>query len=84
LSDQVNALITSWSATNELEDVRRNLGYDGYELVDKYLNRADVKAALGADPTITWASCSGEVSVCVVGWLVGWIGARCGDSSVLP
>lgn len=38
----------------------RNLGYDGYNTVDAYLNQAHVKKALQADPAITWESCSAE------------------------
>lgn len=36
----------------------RNLGYDGPEEVDAYLNQKHVKVTLGADVNMTW--CEGQ------------------------
>ncbi|KAL6764564.1 Alpha/Beta hydrolase protein [Haematococcus lacustris] len=62
LSDLANEIITNASASATLEDVRRNIGYDGTELVDRYLNQHAVRAHLGVSPpSMRWLSCSAEV-----------------------
>lgn len=39
----------------------RNRGYDGHELVDRFLNQAHVKQEMGIAANVTWLSCSLEV-----------------------
>ena len=47
--------------------INRNVGYDGEDSVGTYLNRADVKRALGAPEEMTWVSCSPEVDKYLAG-----------------
>ncbi|GFH19119.1 carboxypeptidase, partial [Haematococcus lacustris] len=71
LSDLANEIITNASASATLEDVRRNIGYDGTELVDRYLNQHAVRQHLGVSPpSMRWLSCSAEVDA-VLGHDVG-------------
>jgi vitellogenic carboxypeptidase-like protein len=60
LSDALNAFIINASSTSTLEDVRRNLGYDGHDAVDAFVNQPHVKRSLNV-PNITWTSCSDDV-----------------------
>ena len=62
LSDELNNFISNSSGTSTLEDVRRNVGYDGDDRVDAFVNQPHVKRALGV-PNITWTSCSDEVDL---------------------
>uniref|UniRef100_A0A7S0VCK6 Carboxypeptidase n=1 Tax=Polytomella parva TaxID=51329 RepID=A0A7S0VCK6_9CHLO len=61
-SDALLAYINGVSGTATLEDVRRNLGYDGWYNVDAYLNQPEVQEFLGVlDENVTWSSCAPEV-----------------------
>ncbi|MEW5298618.1 MAG: hypothetical protein WDW36_001716 [Sanguina aurantia] len=61
LGDAILKFITDASGSATLEDARRNRGYDGHELVDRFLNQAHVKEEMGIAANATWLSCSLEV-----------------------
>ncbi|KAF8072930.1 SCPL50 [Scenedesmus sp. PABB004] len=60
-SDALLGYITNSSATATLEDIRRDKAYDAEDRVSAYLNRAEVKANVGAPADIVYAACSKEV-----------------------
>eukprot|EP00200_Dunaliella_tertiolecta_P010739 CAMPEP_0202391350 /NCGR_PEP_ID=MMETSP1127-20130417/91786_1 /ASSEMBLY_ACC=CAM_ASM_000462 /TAXON_ID=3047 /ORGANISM="Dunaliella tertiolecta, Strain CCMP1320" /LENGTH=524 /DNA_ID=CAMNT_0048993775 /DNA_START=16 /DNA_END=1590 /DNA_ORIENTATION=+ len=61
LSDQINDLISKFSGSPTLEDVRRNTGYDGTMLADRYLSQEHFMRSMGVRGHDVWISCSEDV-----------------------
>lgn len=60
-SDQLLAYITQASASETLEDIRRDKAYDAEDRVSRYLNIPAVKDNVNAPRHIVYESCSKEV-----------------------